>query len=95
MVNKEEVLMELSKLWTADAVRDDELTKAEIMESIIKIGGKVSKSYIERRLIEMCDEGIMGRRSAKRRSGVGGKCFAYSPAEGKTWEDVLQYLKNK
>ena len=95
MVNKEEVLTTMSKLWADDAVRDDELTKIEIINAVTEIGGSVSASYIDRRLIKMCDEGIMGRRSAKRRTGVGGKCYAYSPAEGKTWEDVLQYLKNK
>ena len=91
---KEEVLRMLAKAWSCDNVREDEFTVADFVRILNSVGKKIGKSHIQRKLKDMVDAGKLKVRSAKN-PATKATCNAYSPPEGKSWEDVLQYLKDK
>lgn len=90
-MDKEKVLAQLSREWCVLPPREDELTARDIMNALKSVGSLNSKEYVYRKLKDLCDQEILQKRQALRSGG--GKITAYSPAEGKSWEDVLQYIK--
>lgn len=93
-MDKNEVLQQLAEEWNQEAVREDELTVIETSRFLKDAGMEMSTSYVGRKMKKLVDDGVLKSRTAKR-NGVGGTIHAYSPVEGKTWEDVLQYIKKK
>jgi len=90
-MEKDKLLAQLSQEWCISKPRDDELTARDIMDALKAVGSLNSKEYVYRKLKDLCDQELLQKRPALRNGG--GKITAYSPAEGKTWEDVLQYIK--
>jgi len=91
-MNKDDVLKQLAHEWAVTDIRDDELTTSDIKDALYKAGSRASKEFVSRRMKRLVDEGLVQRREVRLAEG-GGRRFAYSPVEGKTWEDVLQYIK--
>lgn len=94
MVSKDDVLNALAEEWGLTDATDDEFTQSDLEEALRATKSVVSSSTISRKLSIMADEGIIEHREV-RAATTGGRCKAYKPAEGKTWDDVLQYIKKK
>jgi len=92
--NKNAVLMALAEEWGIHDVKEDEFTRNELDAMLKEVGSEISPAHIQRKLKALVTDGVLTSRSA-RIPGGGGRCNAYKPAEGKTWEDVLQYIKVK
>lgn len=91
-MDKDAVIAQLASEWNMEPVRDDEITVKDFVEfGIIDL----SADTIRNRLDRLEKEGILKKRQARNQSESGGHCSAYSVVEGKTWEDVLQYIKKK
>jgi len=93
-MDKERVLKALADEWRTEAVRDDEFTTSDMREMLKVNGSDNSKDFVYQKLGRMVADNILSVRRAKQKQ-AGGSVNAYSPAEGKTWEDVLQYIKVK
>lgn len=93
-MDKEKVLEQLAKAWGAFPQQDNELSARNIFDAIELAGGTISMGHVQKNMKKLMEEGwLSGRRINAHASG--GKMHVYSPAEGKTWEDVLQYIKEK
>lgn len=93
-MDKEEVLKQLAKAWGDFPQQENELSGRDILEAIELAGATVSIGHIQKQMRKLMDEGWVSSRKINSHAS-GGNMQIYSPAEGKTWEDVLQYLKNK
>jgi predicted transcriptional regulator len=92
MMDKEKVLRILAKEWGVLPQQEDEFSTKDILEAIRELGAVASEGHIQRKLKKVIQEGFLTKRAIKSHAG-GGHMNVYSPAEGKTWEDVLQYIK--
>ena len=92
-MDKDKVLQQLVDAWAVTPIRDDELTIKDISEALRKAGSKHSKDFVHRRVTNLLDVGVLQRREVRVNGSSQGLSYAYSPADGKTWEDVLQYIK--
>jgi hypothetical protein len=90
MMDKDAVIKILTKEWNREPVREDEMTINDFVE--FSKPKTVSREVIRKELEGIVDAGLLVVREAKM-VGVAGTCNAYSLAEGKSWEDVLQYIK--
>ena len=93
-MDKERVLKALADEWRTEAVREDEFTTNDMRDILKDVGSDSGKHIVYDKLGKMVADGILSVRKARRKQ-AGGNVNAYSPAEGKTWEDVLQYIKVK
>jgi len=94
MENREEILTMLAKEWGILPKQPNEFTTTEIAETMEKIGYEGGQTHIQRQVKGCVDAGFIQSRTIKSHGG-GGQQKAFSPVDGKTWEDVLQYLKDK
>ena len=92
--NREEILKSLAKEWGILPQQENEFTVKELIKTIGSLGYEGSDGHITRQIKKCVSAGIVQLRSIKSHKG-GGHQNAFSPADGKTWEDVLQYLKDK
>lgn len=90
-MDKNEVLKALAHEWGIEEVKENEFTRNDMLQMMKDAGYDVSENYVGKKIKSLTEAGILQGRSAKR--PFGGKVNAYSPAEGKSWEDVLQYIK--
>ena len=91
-MDKEKVLIMLAKEWGVLPIQENELSTRDILEAIHKSGAEASEGHVQRQLKKIIQEGLLTKRGVKSHS-AGGHLNVYSPVEGKTWEDVLQYIK--
>jgi len=94
MENREEILITLARTWGILPKQANEFTTNEIIKVIENLGYEGGQTHIQRQVKECTDAGLLQARKIKSHEG-GGNQNAFSPADGKTWEDVLQYLKDK
>ena len=94
MMDKEKVLNELAEAWGMLPQQENELTSGDILQYFSEQGFILSLGYIQRKLKTLADQKMLQYRIIMSSSG-GGNTKAYSPVNGKTWEDVLQYIKKK
>ena len=92
-MDKEKVLAQLADVWAVTDIRDDELTLNDVRDALKAAGSKHSKEFTTRRMKSLLEAGLVERREVRIGSKAGGVQYAYSPVEGKSWEDVLQYIK--
>lgn len=92
-MDKERVIQQLASAWAITDIREDELTTADMREALQAVGSRNSREFVSRKMSALMEKGLLQRREV--RVNGGGRRYAYSPAEGKTWEDVLQYIKVK
>lgn len=90
-MDKEKVIQQLANAWAITDIREDELTTSEVREALKEVGSRNSREFVSRKMSSLVEQEILQRREV--RVVGGGRKYAYSPAEGKTWEDVLQYIK--
>ena len=93
-MDKEKVLEQLAKAWGDFPQQDNELSGRDIIDAIELAGATASIGHIQKQTTKLVNEGWLSARKTNSHSS-GGTMRIYSPVEGKTWEDVLQYLKNK
>jgi len=93
-MEKDKILTQLAKEWGQFPQQENELTVTDIIEAISGAGATASEAHIQRKLKKLVKENLLVSRKINSHSG-GGQRWVYSPVEGKTWKDVLQYLKNK
>lgn len=86
------ILEMLAKEWGTLPQQDNEFSANEIHEFITKAGYVTNFDMIKKRLRSLEGQGILTTRGITA-AGSGGRRYLYSPADGKTWEDVLQYIK--
>ena len=91
-MDKERVLRMLAKEWGVLPIQENELSTRDILEAIHKSGAEASDGHIQRQLKKVIKEGLLTKRAVKSHAG-GGHMIVFYPAQGKTWEDVLQYIK--
>ena len=84
----------LANAWSCELVREDEFIVNDFENILAQAGLDLCKSHIQRKLKDAVDAGMLKARTAKNPLSKG-TCNAYNPPEGKSWEDVLQYLKDK
>ena len=91
-MDKDAIIAQLTNEWNMEPVRENEITIRDLTES-----GRInlSSDAIRNRLDKLEKDGVLKKRQARNQSDTGAHCSAYSVAEGKTWEDVLQYIKKK
>jgi len=94
MSTKDEVLRALVQEWGLTEPKENEMTVKELVDIMNMSDHTTDTSNIYNNLAKMVDQGILQNRWAKNPHG-GSRLKAYSPAEGKTWEDVLQYIRGK
>lgn len=90
-MDKNAVLKQLIDEWNQDPLQEDEFTIKDL-EELPELNLK--KDAIRNRLESLISGGVLKKRLV-RNPYSSGNCSAYSVAEGKTWEDVLQYIKKK
>ena len=94
MANKEAVINALAKEWHTGIQTENEFTTSDMSRALSQTGTSLSRGEISRKMKKLIDDGVLQSRRVKRKDGSG-SCNAYSPVEGKSWEDVLQYIKKK
>jgi len=90
MASKEDVLKELRNRYYVAEVKDDELTRHEMLDYF----PGYSESMMWKLLRQMVEEGWLDWRWAIRRKDRQ-KVKAYTPAEGHSWESIAERLKEK
>lgn len=94
MVSKTEVLRALTEEWGCLPPKENEMVVKEFEAILNQIGMDLHRSTISTKLSNMISKGMLQDRWAQNPGG-GSRIKAYSPAEGKEWEDVLQYIKGE
>lgn len=96
MKKNDRVLSQLAKVLNPDPVQPGELTIKEIytknVDQAVDIDGYryLGEEAIRYRMEKLVKEKLLTRRKAKRKDGQ--PCIAYKPVDGKTWDDVIEYL---
>lgn len=90
-MDKEKALNQLANAWGINEIKEDEFTIAELENTLRTIGRSLGRSCIQKKLKGLVDVDMLAVRQVKN-PVARGSCFAYKPAVGKTWEDLLQYF---
>jgi len=80
------ILEQLAAAMDPEPVQVGEYTIKDL-SSLITGRGVEAVRY---RMEKMVDNKLLTRRKARGKDGL--PCIAYSPAEGKTWQDVIAYV---
>ena len=84
---EDNTLKELAAAMDPEPVADGEYTIQDLEQVITGLGTEA----IRYRMAKLVLDKLLTRRKAKRSDGQ--PCIAYKPVEGKTWDDVIDYIK--
>lgn len=95
-MKNDKVLSELAKVLNPDPVQPGEYTIKDIYKKNVDQAEDIDgyrylgEEAIRYRMENLVKDKILTRRRAKR--GDGQPCIAYKPADGKTWDDVIEWI---